>query len=402
MQSTAPLDAGRRTRVMRMYTSLGVGGIEHQLLTLLPHLNTGRYRVSLCLLWHAGELARELRSRGIEVHVLPRLPGRLNPVGLARLGRLFHRTGTRIVHAHTRPIYVPATVAARLFRIPVVIGTVHSMNRVHGHVRIQQDRILARWRDATVAVSEGVRRNYCETVGVDPSRVSVIHNGVDLSRFAGPSPDRGEVLGPLGARADDLVIACVARLVSAKSHDVLFEAFAKVLARAPRATLLLLGDGELGPSLRAEAERLGIAPRVLFAGTRSDVPRILRASDVSVLASNREGFSNVVIESLAAGLPMVATDVGGNAEAIEEGRSGYLVPVGDAAALAERLATLLTDEPLRARMAAEARARAARFSLEEAVTATEALYDRLLRARGIEPPAAAKQHAGRDARRLHE
>src|SRR5439155_24152263 len=148
-------------------------------------------------------------------------------------------------------------------------------------------------------------------------------------------------------------------------------------------TLLLVGDGPLAADLEEQTRRLGIAAKVVFAGARDDVPRILRASDISVLSSQREGFSNVVIESLAAGLPVVATDVGGNAEAIAEGSCGLLVPVGDAAAISERLGRLAEDRGLRARMAAAARRRASAFSLDEAVRATETLYDGLLRARGL-------------------
>src|SRR5207249_5085712 len=165
----------------------------------------------------------------------------------------------------------------------------------------------------------------------DPRRVTVIYTGVDLAPFRAPPVDRAEVRAELGVPADACVVACVARLVPPKAHDVLLSAAARVLDAAPRARFLLIGDGPLAAPLREKARSLGIAGGVVFAGAREDVPRILRACDVSVLSSSREGFSVVVVESFGAGLPVVATDVGGNAEAIEEGSSGFLVPVGDAA-----------------------------------------------------------------------
>jgi glycosyltransferase involved in cell wall biosynthesis len=125
----------------------------------------------------------------------------------------------------------------------------------------------------------------------------------------------------------------------------------------------------------------GLGSRVRFLGSRDDVPRLLRACDVAALASEKEGFSNVVLESLAAGLPVVATDVGGNAEAIEEGESGYLVPRGDMRAFAERLARLIADPALRGRMAQRARQRARAFSLEEMIRKTELLYLEALQCR---------------------
>lgn len=374
-----------RPLVMRVYSRLEVGGIEHQMLNLLPRLDRGRYRVELCLLKRAGEMADWLRERGVAVHVVP-IGGRLAPGSLLALARLFKDRGVTIVHSHVRESNTTAAVAARLARVPVVIGSLHNMDTIRGRRRILQDRLVHRLRDGMVAVSERVRRNYIETVGVPPETVSVIYNGVDITRFDDVPRERNRVLGPLGFGDDDRVVICVARLVPQKAQEVLLAAAAKVLARVPSAGFLLVGEGKCEDSLRAEAQRLGVASHVVFAGKRDDVPSLLRASDVSALTSTREGFSNVLIESLAAGLPVVATDVGGNAEAVEDGVSGFIVPPGDVDAVADRMIRLLGDDALRSRMSRAAGERAVRFGLEQTARETEALYDRLLRARGIEPP----------------
>jgi glycosyltransferase involved in cell wall biosynthesis len=368
---------------MRVYSRLEVGGIEHQMLNLLPRLNRGRFRVSLCLIKRAGEMADWVRERGIDVHVVP-FRGRLHPASLRQLARLFRRCGTRIVHAHVRESNTSATVAARMAGVPVVIGSIHNMDTIRGWRRILQDRILDRFRDATVAVSERVRRNYCETVGIDPAKVRVIYNGVDLARFEGRPTDRQAVLGPLGVPPADRIIACVARLVPQKSQETLLAAASRLLVHCPETSLLIVGEGERLDPLREEARQLGVASKVVFTGKRDDIPKLLRCCDISALTSTREGFSNVVLESLAAGLPVVATDVGGNSEAIEEGVSGYLVPVGDVEMLAERLTRLLSNERLLDTMSAAARRRAEVFSLDETVAATERLYGELLEARGVE------------------
>jgi len=367
---------------MRVYSRLEVGGIEHQMLSLLPRLNERRYAVSLCLLKRAGEMAGWLRERGIEVHVLP-FRSRLHPLDLRALARLFSTSGIAIVHAHVRESNTSATVAARLAGVPVVVGSIHNMNTVRGWRRILQDRLLDRWRDATVAVSERVKRDYCDTVGIDPAKVVVIHNGVDVSRFEPLQRRPAEILAPLGIPAGERVVICVARLVPQKSQEVLLAAASRVLPRAGATTFLIVGEGPRLGYLQEEARRLGIASKVVFAGTRNDVPLLMANSDVSALVSTREGFSNVLIESMAAGLPAVVTDVGGNAEAVEDGESGFLVAPGDVEGVASRLLTLLTDEPLRARMSAAARARARLFSLDETIRRTEALYDRLLEAKGL-------------------
>ena len=267
--SQLPVSSGP-VRVMRVYSRLQLGGIEHQMLEILPRLNGGRYRVSLCLLKSAGDLAGRLQARGIDVHVLP-FRSRLDPASLFALARLFRKSGARIVHAHVRESNTSATVAARLARVPIVIGSIHSLNTIRGRRRILQDRMLARWRTAMVAVSEGVRRNYCAQVGVDPARVTVIYNGVDLTRFQTGPFDPSEVLEPLGVPPGDRVVVCVGRLVPPKAHETLLAAAVLVLARAPRTSFLLVGDGALMDELRSRARTLGIAEKVIFAGKRDDV-----------------------------------------------------------------------------------------------------------------------------------
>lgn len=366
---------------MRVYSRLEVGGIERQMLRILPRLNAGRYRVSLCLLKRPGELAEELRSLGVAVHVLP-FKGRLAPTSLLALARLFRREGVSIVHAHVRESNTSSTVAAKLARVPVIIASIHNVDTMHGGRRLLQDRILDRWRDAVVTVSDKVRDDYCAAVGIDPAKCVTIHNGLDLGAFTSGGRPREAVRSELGLAPGDRIVITVARLVRQKGHEVLIEAAAATAAALPEARFLVVGEGHRLDELSALAQGRGLGERILFLGPRSDVRDLYRASEVSCLTSWREGFSNVVVESLASGLPIVATDVGGNREAIEEGVSGFLVPAGDARGIASRLVELLRDEPRRAEMAEAARRRAARFSLEETIRTTEALYDRLLAAKG--------------------
>ena len=373
-----------RVPILRVYSRLEVGGIEYQLLRVLPLLNRGRYFASLCLLKRGGEMAEWLRAGGVDVQVIP-FPSRVHPGSIRALAALMRRKGIRIVHAHVRESNTSALVAARLARVPVVIGSIHNMDTITKRRHVFQERLLARWRDHTVAVSERVRRNYCETIGVPPEKTSVIYNGLDPSPFDALAQSNPELVASLGVPPGERIVVCVARLNSNKRHEDLLVAAARVLRKAPHTTFLMIGEGALREALRVRAAEMGLGHKVIFAGKRDDVPAILRVSHVFALSSVREGFSNAVLESLAAGLPAVVTDVGGNAEAIEEGVSGFLVGVGDVDAIEDRLLRLLTDEPLRLRFAAAARRRVERFSLAESVRSTEALYDRLFRAMGIDP-----------------
>lgn len=366
-----------RPHVMRVYSRLEVGGIERQMLRLLPRLNARRYRLSLCLLKRPGELMDELRGQGVTVHVLP-FQGRLHPASLFRLRALFRRERVSIVHAHVRESNTSATVAARLARVPVVVATIHNMNTMRGRRRILQDRILDPLRDAVVAVSDRVREDYCRTVGVSPKKCVTIYNGIDLEEFTSGGPGRAEVRSSLGLDPGARVVITVARLVAQKAHEVLIEAAVEVARAIPASRFLIVGEGHRLQELKALAASRGVSERVSFLGNRRDVRDLYRAADVSCLTSTREGFSNVVVESLASSLPVVATDVGGNREAIEEGVSGFLVPSGDVPGVADRLVRVLGNDALRDRLSRAAGARAERFSLEETIRSTENLYDRLL------------------------
>src|SRR5262249_50835642 len=148
-------------------------------------------------------------------HVLP-FKGRLRPSSLMALARLFRNEGVSIVHSHVRESNTSATVAARLARVPVVIGSVHNMRTMQGRRRILQDRLLDRWRDAVVTVSDRVRDDYCKTVGVSPDKCVTIYNGIDLAEYAPEAAGRRMVRDSLGLPQDARVVITVARLVTQK------------------------------------------------------------------------------------------------------------------------------------------------------------------------------------------
>src|SRR5262245_46335434 len=258
-------DTRARPHVMRVYSRLEVGGIEKQMLRVLPRLNAGRYRMSLCLLKRPGELAEELRGLGVAVHVLP-FKGRLEPRSLLALARLFRRESVSIVHAHVRESNTSATVAAKLARVPVIIASIHNVDTMHGGRRLLQDRLLNRWRDAVVTVSDRVRDDYCASVGIDPAKCVTIYNGLDLKAFTSGGRPREAVRAGLGLPPDARVVVTVARLVSQKGHEILLQAAELVAGAVPSARFLVVGEGHRSDELRAKAREMGIGERVLFLG----------------------------------------------------------------------------------------------------------------------------------------
>ncbi len=364
---------GEPLRVVRVALWLRIGGIETQLSRILPRLEArGEVSSRVLLTREEGPLAAELRRAGIPVE-LHRLRGRIRPFEIRRMADRFREVGAHVVHAHARAPGTTATLAARRARVPVIAG-VHNTGTIRHFRHRIQERLLARMRAAVVCVSDRVRRDYVAATGVPAHRVRVLYNGIDVGAIASLPREREAVRAEFGMPPDAILAVCPARLVPQKGHDLLVDAFARVASRHTRAHLLLAGEGPLAVPLAETIDAAGLRGRVVLAGPRRDVPRLLRAADLAVLASHREGFSNVVLEALAAGTPLVVTDVGGNREAMEGEATGRLVPPGDPDALARALDQLLADGDLRTRLGEAAARRAWRFDLDRIAAETETLY----------------------------
>jgi len=224
-----------------------------------------------------------------------------------------------------------------------------------------------------IAVSKQVKRDIMVKLRCSPGQVRVLYNGINIREYGSawyPYALRHDLGIPEGHR----VVVMLARLVAQKKHTRFLQALETIRNDLPPIRVLLVGKGELLEALKHEVEERQLNDIVLFAGHRNDIPQILALSDLSVLTSDREGFSNAIVESLAAGVPVVATDVGGNSEAIVDGECGFLVKPDDQTGLAEALKTVLTNDRLRQHMSKAASQRAHRFSLDRMLMETRRLY----------------------------
>jgi glycosyltransferase involved in cell wall biosynthesis len=249
------------------------------------------------------------------------------------------------------------------------------------------ERGLARWTDCLLAVSEAVRQELL-AIGVGtPERFRVVPLGLDLARFETVDTGQGGVRAELGLRADDPVVAIVARLVPIKAHEVFLDAARRVAQTLPTSRFLVVGDGERRAALEALAVELGLGARVRFLGWRRDLERIYADATVVALTSRNEGSPVSLIEAMAAARPVVATAVGGVPDLVEDGVTGCLVPPDDPAALATSLVALLRDPERRRTLGAAGRARVARsFGAARLVDDVDALYTELLRRKGVGVP----------------
>lgn len=366
-------------RSIFFYTDSRVlGGAENAMFMLLGSLDRAEWEPTL-LLEDAPEvepLAERAAGLGVPVRRVPPLP--LGLVGARRvpgLVRLLRRERPAVFHAHmSSPVACKwGLAAAVLARVPAVVGTVQVGAYEPDRSSRSQLRALARRVDRYLAVSREIAGELVEDLGWRAEKVEVLYNAVDVERAAVPAP-----LGlraQLGGSETRPLVVTPARLNAQKGHDTLLEAVAAV----PEALFLLAGDGPERERLEARAAELGIEGRVRFLGRREDVPQLLAACDVFALPSLYEGSSLAVLEAMAARITVVSSAIGGTEELIEDGRSGLLVPPGDAPALAAALRRVLGDPQLREALATRARERVdAGLRREQNAERVAAVYRELL------------------------
>ncbi len=373
--------------VVYVTMSLDVGGTERHLSLVAPRLRKCGWTPVVVCLWRRGSLADALEAEGVEVigRSAPERPHRQwagDAASLAfawlKLVALVVRRRPQVMHFFLPVAYMLGAPIALLLRVPVKVMSRRSLNLYQrGHAAVYRIECwLHRHMTAVIANSQRVARELIEREGCAAEKVGLIYNGTDLSAIAAAQP-----VGDDRAAAQ-LTLIMVANLIPYKGHADLLTALGEISDRLPQPwQLLCIGRDEgFGETLRRQAAALGLTDNVRFLGQRSDVPSLLKAADIGILCSHQEGFSNAVIEGLAAGLPMVVTDVGGNAEAVTHGEAGLVVPPHEPAALGRAILDLATDRERRARMGAAARGRAVRhFSIESCVENYDRLYRGLLR-----------------------
>jgi len=273
----------------------------------------------------------------------------------------------------------------RLFvKVPVLICTAHSITE-GGRPRELAYRLTDSLADITTQVSEAGKQRYIQVGAVPPHKIVYIPNGIDTSRFQPNPMVRQAVREQLGCAPDAFVWLTVGRLEPVKNHLELLCAFREVTAVHPHARLLIAGQGPLQAATEQRITELGLAERVRLLGVRRDIPDLLNAADAFVLPSLWEGMPLTLLEASATALPIVATDVGGNAEVVLEGETGYLVPVKDTEALAQAMLRVMNlSEADRSAIGQAGRAHVVQnFDLERVVDRWEALYRELLQRKGI-------------------
>jgi len=388
-------------KVLRVIARLNVGGPALHVAYLTAGLADRGYETTLVAATLArGEesMAAASETRGVRIETLPALHREIGPLrdaqAIVRLARLIRKERPTILHTHTAKAGAVGRIAALLAgsaRPPIVVHTFHG-HVLHGYFNPlttlafrMLERWLARVTTALVAVSPEVRDDLVRLHVAPASKFTVIRLGIELDeRTSADENERAETRRQLGVGQDAFIVGWVGRMTAVKRTDDVMRALRGLVDRGVDAYLCLVGDGPDRDQLERYAHELGVVKRCLFVGYQEDVARFYSAIDALLLPSANEGTPVSVIEALAAQRPAVATRVGGTPDVIRDGVDGFLVEVGDADALSDRLTELAADPERRARMGADGRERVlGRYAVERLVDDIDRLYRELLAARAV-------------------
>lgn len=363
-------DEGKKKYNILYTTSFShmAGGGQWSLYHLIKHLDEVFHPIVMCPA--EGELAERMREVGAEV--MPFWVGRMrhfNPFVVWRLISIFKKRGIDIIHTDSTTETFYAGIAARLTGIPLI-----------WHIRVSEgewfwDRVLSSLSTRLILVAKALEARFKWLKG--KSRMVVIYNGIDLADFDKGCIGRVSIRDEYGIPDDTTLVICIGRIEEKKGQGYLVEALRGIKG----VILLLVGDGDKGylERLRKIADDMGISNRIIYTGPRGDIPVLLKGVDIVVFPSLTEGFSRVILEAMAGGKAVVATNVGGNPEAIIDGITGYIVPVRDAMVLAERINELINNREKLEQMGRAGRKRVEElFAIERHVESVERLYREIL------------------------
>ena len=339
------------------------------------------------------ENVRLLEKEGIRSVLIPSLTRSLSPLDEIRalwaLIRLFRREEPVLVHTHTSKAGVLGRIAAWFARVPVVVHTPHG-HVFYGHFGaftswcfLQVERTLSRVTDRIIALTESERSDHLDRLVGTIDQFAVVPSGIDLNRFSQARVNGRQVPEWFGCPSDAIIVGSVGWLTDVKGHRYLLEAAKKITQTRPGLHIVIVGSGNQHDALQQQATQLGLEASVHLLGHRDNIETCLAGFDLFVLPSSNEGMGRALIEAMVAGLPVIATKVGGIPALVNHGVNGLLVPSGDAQALADALRSIL-EHPDMARKLGEAARQSigARFGASNMVRAIETLYEETLREAG--------------------
>jgi glycosyltransferase involved in cell wall biosynthesis len=360
-----------------------VGGAQQLLVDILGILDNAKYNVVVCCLRGPTPLSKDAEAKGLKIVYLNR--HKYDPRQLSDVARIIRRNRIRLVHTHLSASSIIGRAAAIICRVPLIVVHDHSGGRLFAqaprpfrHVLSAADSLLMHSTDKLIAISQAPRDYWVRERRVPPSKVVVIHNGVDIYRFQPDHIDSSQVRRELALDPAAPVVGTVGRLSKQKGIAYFLESLTEVSYRFPEARFMIVGDGPLRAELEENARISGVDNKVVFTGYRSDIPSLLAAMDVFVVPSLWEPFGIVSLEAMAMNKPVIGSRVEGILEVVVPDVTGILVPPADSQALASAIIALLKDPVKRRTLGENGRIRVEEsFSIEATAKKIESLYESL-------------------------
>ena len=391
-QMTDSLEKPRKIKVFHLITSLEVGGAQNGLLLGLPRFDKDRYEHILCSIMGEMQMADRFTNVGVEVISLD-LKSKYDLMVVNRLRVALQRFQPDILHTYLLHANVLGRVVGRLAGVETIIGSERTVGLTKGLRRLAT-KLTNPLTDAVEVNAETVGESVVRDLGVPADKIEVVRSGFDFSSYSGPSK-RQEVRAELGVDEDTHLVLSAARFRPSKGVEYAIRAFAIAKKERPNAHLMIAGEGEQFDFLVTLASELGVSESTTFLGRRSDVPDLLSAADSMLLTSLNEGLPRISIEAMAAGKPVIATDVGATSEVVIDDETGILVQPKDVEGAANGLVRLIDSSELRTRLGESGRAYVEKnYSVDNYVERLEGLYQQLIKARGNDTKTAVGNDVG--------
>ena len=374
---SVPPRQSRRVRVMYLIWSLDLGGAEQVVMNLAKKLDRQKFKAVVCCLNEKGRYAPLLEKEGIKVFELHKKP-KFDLFLIFKLVGLIKQEKIDLLHTHLFSSNLWGRIAADIANIPVV-STEHNVDTWKGKFHFFLDRLLVNKNKRIIFVSEKVKEFYEEKGLQLDGKAKVLYNGIDTSHFT-VSNRSSNVREKFGISRDAQVLGIVGRLVPQKAHVDFIEAVQQLKQRGKNVAGLIVGDGPLRKELEERVKKNGLESSIIFAGFSNDMTEFYQAMDVFVLCSLREGFPMTILEAMASGVPVVATNVGGVSECVTDGEHGLLVAPENPTALAEAISKIFEDSLLKERLIQNALRRVRdHFNIETMTAEHEQIYREVLR-----------------------
>jgi glycosyltransferase involved in cell wall biosynthesis len=365
-----------RIKIVHLITSLEVGGAQHGMLLGLPRFDSNKYQHIICSIMDRMQMAPQFRTAGIEVVSLG-LRKKTDFLVAQRLVSLLRHQRPDILHTYLLHGNILGRIAGRLAGVPAIIGSERTIGQARRWGRLAT-KLTNPLTNAVEVNSELGGKAIEIDLGVPRDKVEVVRSGLDLEAFVNATR-RAEIRTELHLNDDQHLVVYVGRLRPVKGVEYGIKAFASAVSQRPNIHLALAGEGEQFDHLKNLANELNVHEKVTFLGVRNDLPDLLSAADSILMPSLNEGFPRTAIEAMAAGKPIIATNVGGTPEAIIDGETGILVPSKDIESMTSALVNMVDNPEYQVQLGTAGRKRAVQnYSVENYVSRLDDLYRQLL------------------------